>query len=1153
MADDPRVQQLLDELLDSPRTPEEVCENCPELLPVVRHRWQQVRRLRADLNALFPLSDNRTLPHSDGTALPRIPGYEIEAVLGRGGMGIVFRARHLRLNRPVAIKTVLEGGYAGPRERERFQREAEAVAALRHPNVVQIYDVGEEDGRPYFTMELVEGGSLAQKLAGTPQPADPAAELVATLAGAVQSAHHGGIVHRDLKPANVLLTGDGTPKISDFGLARRLEGGEGLTQSGVPVGTPSYMAPEQARGQTHAIGPAADVYALGAVLYELLTGRPPFRAATAAETIQQVISQEPAQPSRLNARVPRDLETICLKCLHKDPGRRYVSAAALADDLGRFRRREPIAARPVGTIERAVRWVRRHPESAATGLTGLVVAIGVLAGGLWLLADRAARARAAESHLEDVGRALDRSDWAGAETALERARDRLAGGGPADTRDRLDRSDQDLRLGVRLDNIQQNLSGMWLFGDKSAELHPDRDYQAAFEEAGLGTLDDPPELVAERVMARRVHRAVVAALDYWSLSNNADDRWRRWAQEVARKADRSSAWRNRFRDARVRSDLVALTELTRSEEVGEQSVSTLLALAYMLKANGGDAIGFMRRLHASHPTDFWIAHELGAFLRRGKDPEAAGYFRTALAIRPRAVFAIVNLGLALGDQGREAEAMECWQSVLRLEPNSEAAHNNLAIGLFDQGRLDEAVRHAREVIRVRPGSSNAHALLGRALLKQGRFDEGRSITKQGLELQPSVHRDYMTLTLRRCERLSAIEDRLPGVTGKTDTPTDPAHLIDFADLCVCKGLHATAARLYAAGLAADQQVVDLDGTHRRYQAACSAARAGCGVGSDAARLEARERAALRNQALAWLRAEWELLAGQHVVGSTEEREAAVRTLRRWQLHVSLEGVRDPTALDRLDEAERREWYALWEKVEWIVAGDAVPTIQSARAHAARGGWVLAAQSYARLFRLTPNYDGEIWFEFAATQLLAGDRDGYRRTCGQMLDLSASRPGTIRPYHAARACTLDPAPVAEASLPGRLSETELRAGSQHFWSLTEQGALAHRAGRSQQAVPLFEQSVRVDPRPGRAVLNWLWLSLANQRLGKSEEAQGLLNRARKWLDQYGNGMPARAEDDLGLHLHNWLEAHVLRREAESLIRPTGPRTGTENRDGSVPRK
>src|SRR5262249_30547689 len=229
---------------------------------------------------------------------------------------------------------------------------------------------------------------------GAPLPARPAAQLVATLAEAIQVAHQGGVVHRDLKPANVLLTADGTAKISDFGLARRLEGETALTQSGVPVGTPSYMAPEQAKGQTHAIGPAVDVYALGAILYELLTGRPPFQGESPAETISQVIQQEPVPPARLNAKVPRDLETICLKCLHKEPVRRYASAAALADDLRRLGDGRPIKARPVGWAERLWRWCRRRPAAAALAVTALALV------GLALAGARSAELRQAERRTE---------------------------------------------------------------------------------------------------------------------------------------------------------------------------------------------------------------------------------------------------------------------------------------------------------------------------------------------------------------------------------------------------------------------------------------------------------------------------------------------------------------------------------------------------------------------------------------------------------------------------------------------------------------------------------------------------------------------------------------------------------------------------------
>src|SRR4029077_21003278 len=386
MTDNPRVRQLLDELHESDATPEEVCRSCPELLPEVQARWRAVCRVRAELDALFPAP-------SASVSLPQIPGYNVEAELGHGGVGVVYRAWHLRLHRRVALKMLLAGARAQPAERERFLREAEAVGGLRHPNIVQVYEAGDVNGQTYFTMELVEGGSLAQQIQGVPQPVRKAAALVATLADAVHAAHQSVIVHRDLKPSNILLTADGTPKVTDFGLARRLQGGGALTLSGVPMGTPSYMAPEHAQGQREAAGPAADVYGLGAILYELLTGRPPFRAATAAETLQQVTSQEPAPPSRLNDKVPRDLEIICLKCLHKEPQRRYSTAAALAEDLGRFLQGEAIAARPERTVERWVRQVRRRPAlSAACAVVGLL-GVALVGGTLWVSAEKAATER----------------------------------------------------------------------------------------------------------------------------------------------------------------------------------------------------------------------------------------------------------------------------------------------------------------------------------------------------------------------------------------------------------------------------------------------------------------------------------------------------------------------------------------------------------------------------------------------------------------------------------------------------------------------------------------------------------------------------------------------------------------------------------------
>jgi tetratricopeptide (TPR) repeat protein len=340
-----------------------------------------------------------TVP-GDGHALASepalVPGYEIIGVLGRGGMGVVYKAVQVSLKRVVALKMILAGAHAAPAELARFRTEAEAVAQLQHPNIVQIYEIGEQNGLPYFSLEFVDGGSLATRIGGKPLPSEEAAHITLTLARAMHHCHQKGIVHRDLKPANVLVndgvvSGDERDdrlttthhhsplpthqyKITDFGLAKQLEV-EGQTRSGAVLGTPSYMAPEQATGRTGDIGPRTDVYALGAVLYEMLTGGPPFRGETSMDTLLQVVSNEPVPPTRLQARLPRDLETICLKALAKEPAGRYHSALALAQDLERFQAGEPILGRREGLVAKLWRKARRSPVAAGSVAAGILALI----------------------------------------------------------------------------------------------------------------------------------------------------------------------------------------------------------------------------------------------------------------------------------------------------------------------------------------------------------------------------------------------------------------------------------------------------------------------------------------------------------------------------------------------------------------------------------------------------------------------------------------------------------------------------------------------------------------------------------------------------------------------------------------------------------
>ncbi len=367
-----------------------------------------------------------------GSTEVRVPGYEILEELGRGGMGVVYKAWQKSLHRVVALKMLRDDALAGPDQLARFRREAEALAQLQHAHIVHIHDIGEHDGRPYFALEFVDGGSLDQRSSGAPLPAREAAALVATLARAMHYAHQRGIVHRDLKPANVLLAACGlapgakpqaagwVPKITDFGLVKRLleeEGGQ--TRSGELLGTPSYMAPEQTASTSHPIGPATDVYALGAILYEMLTGRPPFKAETALATVLQVQRDEPVSLRRLQPTVPRDLETICLRCLEKEPRQRYASAAALADDLGCFREGRPIQARPVGVWRRAGKWARRQPAIAALLATVAVVTALGFAGIVWQLAQKEQALEKVQTTLYYHSLSLAHHEWAAGN--LERA------------------------------------------------------------------------------------------------------------------------------------------------------------------------------------------------------------------------------------------------------------------------------------------------------------------------------------------------------------------------------------------------------------------------------------------------------------------------------------------------------------------------------------------------------------------------------------------------------------------------------------------------------------------------------------------------------------------------------------------------------------
>ncbi|MDB5337475.1 MAG: serine/threonine protein kinase [Planctomycetaceae bacterium] len=795
MSDEHRVELLLDELLESERLPEDVCSACPELLPEVRKRWQRIRLVQAQLEELIPTRETKSAAETtstapSGTDLPQIHGYEVESVLGRGGMGIVYLARDLRLNRPVAIKMLLAGAYAGVGEQERFLREAESVAGLRHANIVQVYGAADHDGKSYFTMEYFEGGNLAQMLAGTPQPARKAAELLATLADAIHTAHQSGIVHRDLKPANVLLTADGIPKIADFGLARQFDSDDGLTLSGARLGTPSYMAPEQTLGKSHMVGPAADIYALGAILYEMLIGRPPFQGENAVDIGRQVIADEPVPPARLNAKVPRDLETICLKCLFKDPSRRYATAAALADDLLRFRRGEAILARPEHPLERLSRRIRQRPALSASLAVGALLMLALVGGSLWVSAERAsvrrrqqaqelATAQAAGEDLQNMERFLTNSAWPAARAALERARGRLTGLRSALLQSRLDQGIRDLDLSSQLEGIRLERAGR--MGHRAAFSDSEKEYETVLLNAKLGSVNDSTAEVAQRVGASNIHKALVAALDDWSACATNPAR-QSWVLTVARKVveQRELAdpthWRDRARDVEIWRDKAAFVRLVETAP-HDVSIPLQLALARHLQDLGSDALPFLMRIQQAHPGDFWANLGLAeALMEKNTASEAIRYYQAAIALRPDAAVVYDQLGLCLTLLGRTEDAEIHFRKALEIDPSATLAHSDLGISsstnprrhealgqanirqqfghdlaelhiklandLRAKGKPAGALDHYRQAVALDPKVASAHAGIRLILIGQGKFTEARRAWRAALDAEPVNYDDW---------------------------------------------------------------------------------------------------------------------------------------------------------------------------------------------------------------------------------------------------------------------------------------------------------------------------------------------------------------------------------------------------------------------------
>lgn len=724
--------------------------------------------------------------------------YRLLGPIARGGMGVVYKARQVKLGRLVALKMILFGDTASEEDRRRFQAEAEAAARLDHPGIVPIYDVGEFGGQPYFSMALVDGGSLASRIARTPLESREAARLMGQVAAAVEYAHHQGIVHRDLKPGNILLTRDGQPKVTDFGLAKRLELANGLTASGQVLGTPQYMPPEQAQGRMDEVGPLADVYSMGAILYHVLCGRPPFQAANSVAILRQVIDAEPVPPRRLNPAVDPDLETITLKCLEKDRHRRYSSAAALGNDLQRFLNGETILARPTPPLARAWKWSKRRPALALLALVSIIALFSMAIGGVLYAKFAQQRALLAEKELRD--RKLLEQSRREVEVLLARGQHSLATDNAQDAQVFVERAlatlgdsasfhpernaALELRRQVeaqlvrhrRRDETRQRLADFGrhreaalFYGSQSFGLDPRHNQDLAAREAAAALalfgrqerdsskLDLSDDFTTEegRLLGEQCYELLLVRAEALVRASDQSTENQQALNEALALIDQAVALRGRATQAARLQRAFCLSGLGQRGAEEERAAAENAAAApetaidFFLLGKlqlSGVASGALSEACTSFeqalridPSHFWSQYCLAMCqLRLGKAALAQAHLMACAARRPDFAWIYILRGSARSVLGDFDLSESDYRRALALQPDDEARHVTLVnwgVLEYQRGNFRESQRLLNEAIVLRPAAYQAHLSLAKALERQGKGDEARAALDTAVALE----------------------------------------------------------------------------------------------------------------------------------------------------------------------------------------------------------------------------------------------------------------------------------------------------------------------------------------------------------------------------------------------------------------------------------
>jgi tetratricopeptide (TPR) repeat protein/serine/threonine protein kinase len=1138
-------------------------------------------------------------PPAGGEVPRQLGDFRIVREVGRGGMGVVYEAVQESLGRHVALKVLPPQAVPDPLRLRRFRREARSVARLHHTNIVPVHEVGEWRGVHYYAMQFIRGQGLDQvlhevrRLRGPPTAGPTAATPPATVclarglltgrfragetdpggpppppsdtttpvgpatgsdipsqddsgyyrsvaglglqaAEALAYAHGQGVLHRDVKPSNLLLDDQGRVWLTDFGLAKE-EAGDDVTGTGDLVGTLRYIAPERFRGQTDA---RSDVYSLGLTLYELLTLRPAFDDTDRHALVRRVTQEEPPRPRQLDRRIPRDLETIILKAIAREPARRYPSAAELAEDLRRFLDDRPVLARRPTLLHKVQKWSRRNPAVVGTAALGLLATAAVLAGSLgWVVRDRTLRreqaAREATAARQDIDQLRREGKWAAARAVARRAEALLADADP-DLRREFTELGRDLEMAARLEEIRLGESAVKGVNYDLARADPE--YARAFRAYGIDVEALPPAEAADLIRARAIPEELAAALDDWAgIRGATDERGAHRLRAVARAADPDPE-RNRLRDALESGERQVLEELAASKKVDGLPPSTLVLLAGALrKVQAGErAEAVLRRAQQLHPDDFWINQRLAYYLVSSRPPrpeEATRFYTAAVAIRPQSPGVHLGLGFVLRARGKQREAAEEYRRAIDLQPDYAAAHNNLGSAWKDLGELAEAEAEFRRATQLQPDFALAYYNLGTVLLARGKQPEAVEEYRRAIDLQPDYAAAHNNLggALRDLGKLAEAGDEF-----RRAIQFQPDHALAHCNLggvLWARGKRDEAVKEYRRAIDLQPDFVE---AHNNLGSAWQ----------DLGKLAEAEdefRRAIRSQP--------HLAVSHYNLGTALSArgkwpEAVKECHRAIELQPDFAEAHNALGCALVAQGNFAEAEAEFHRATQFQPHLAVAHSNLGRVHAHAGRWEQAAAAFATAFEREPPEDPYVWLERACVLLQLGRAEEYRKLCARMRE-HCGRSRDANPLSAlAHTCALGPDAFPDAGIVLKLAEQRLAVtpSREKAWSKHVLGLASYRAGRYDQAAACLGQALQDQPDWEHNVLNWLVLAMAEQRLGHGAAARRWRDKAEEWVKHKTLGA---GQGGMAYHVPGWLwrdclMVQLFRREAEALLRREGHR-------------